>query len=174
MAPPVKPYSFATRDVTKELCDHQPPVIHETHGAKEVTPEKVLKRKSKKKRMEYRELTLKDGSVFRGMIMSGSIPKKKKEISGTGELKYAQDGTTYKGALVKGSPHGFGEKFWPSSYGKVYKGYWHKGMMHGRGELVLCEGEVYLGEFKNGFPNGRGIRKWKNGDLYEGDYVNGF
>ncbi len=99
---------------------------------------------------------------------------KRKQITGTGELKYSQDGTEYKGSLVKGQPHGFGEKLWPRSEGKVYKGYWHKGSMHGRGELTLCEGEVYLGEFKNGFPNGRGIRKWKNGDLYEGDYINGF
>lgn len=109
-------------------------------------------------------------------LYNGDGPMKKKELTGTGELTSSpMEGTVYKGSIVKGQPHGFGEKFWPQSAdGKVYKGYWQKGAMHGKGELTLCEGEIYLGEFKNGFPNGRGIRKWKNGDLYEGDYVNGF
>jgi hypothetical protein len=118
---------------------------------------------------------LKDGSVFKGMVRTVDVNlSKKKHITGTGEISYSSDGTVYKGALVKGQPHGFGEKYWPKADGKVYKGYWLKGSMHGRGELVLCDGEVYLGEFRNGFPNGRGIRRWKNGDLYEGDYSNGF
>ena len=113
------------------------------------------------------------------MIKTSCLPPlgsniKKKHISGTGEFTIADENTIYKGALTKGQPHGFGEKFWNDSDGKVYKGYWTKGSMNGRGELTLCDGEVYLGEFKNGFPNGRGIRKWKNGDLYEGEYINGF
>jgi hypothetical protein len=127
--------------------------------------------------MEYRDVLLKDGSTFKGMLKSNGLSGsslKKKQLTGTGELSSKVDGSIYKGSLVKGQPHGFGEKYWPQTDGKVYKGYWNKGTMHGRGELTLCEGEVYLGEFKNGFPNGRGIRKWKNGDLYEGDYVNGF
>lgn len=129
--------------------------------------------------MEYREVAFKDGCMFKGMIKTSCLPPlgsniKKKNITGTGEFTLVDENTVYKGALSKGLPHGFGEKFWPDSDGKVYKGYWVKGSMNGRGELILCEGEVYLGEFKNGFPNGRGIRKWKNGDLYEGDYVNGF
>ena len=117
---------------------------------------------------------MKDGSVFKGMVKIGIPIKKRKHINGTGEFTLSLDNTIYKGALLKGQPHGFGEKRWPSSEGKVYKGYWSKGSMQGKGELVLCEGEIYLGEFKGGFPNGRGIRKWKNGDLYEGEYQNGF
>ena len=129
--------------------------------------------------MEYREVAFKDGCIFKGMIKTSCLPTlgnniKKKNITGTGEFTFSDEGTVYKGALTKGLPHGFGEKFWPDSEGKVYKGYWTKGSMNGRGELILSEGEVYLGEFKNGFPNGRGIRKWKNGDLYEGEYMNGF
>jgi hypothetical protein len=63
--------------------------------------------------MEYKELTLKDGSSFKGMVRSGQPVTKRKHISGTGELVSVQDGTVYKGAIVKGQPQGFGEKYWP-------------------------------------------------------------
>ncbi len=74
--------------------------------------------------MEYKEITLKDGSVFKGMVRVNIPISKRKHISGTGEFTYATDGTIYKGALKKGQPHGFGEKYWPQQDGKVYKGYW--------------------------------------------------
>jgi hypothetical protein len=64
------------------------------------------KRHSRKKRMEYREVIFKDGSVFKGMIKSlagtGMTLNKKKLISGTGEFTFASDNTIYKGSLVKG------------------------------------------------------------------------
>lgn len=64
--------------------------------------------------MEYKEITLKDGSVFKGMVKINIAISKRKHINGTGEFTYAADGTVYKGALNKGQPHGFGEKYWPS------------------------------------------------------------
>jgi hypothetical protein len=38
--------------------------------------------------MEYKEITLKDGTVFKGMIKTGTAEglSKRKQISGTGEL----------------------------------------------------------------------------------------
>lgn len=38
--------------------------------------------------MEYKEITLKDGSVFKGMIAKGTVEQitKRKHLTGTGEL----------------------------------------------------------------------------------------
>jgi len=68
--------------------------------------------------MEYKEVSFKDGCLFKGMLKTLSLPPlganlKKKHITGTGEFTLSDEGTIYKGALVKGLPHGFGEKFWP-------------------------------------------------------------
>lgn len=53
--------------------------------------------------MEFKEIVLKDGSVFKGMVRTiVDVISKKKHITGTGEISYSVDGTVYKGALVKG------------------------------------------------------------------------
>lgn len=47
-------------------------------------------KRSKKTRMEYREINFKDGSSFKGMLKSGTlISQKKKYVTGTGEFTYA-------------------------------------------------------------------------------------
>ena len=43
------------------------------------------------------------------------------KVTGFGELTLP-DGSVFKGAFLKGMPHGFGEKHWPAGDGKVYKG----------------------------------------------------
>lgn len=93
------------------MANHSPnEVIAVTSGN---TPPKT--KKFKKKRLEYKEVTLKDGSTFKGMMKSGIAVTKRKHISGTGEFNCTLDNTVYKGALMKGQPHGFGEKFWPQA-----------------------------------------------------------
>lgn len=51
---------------------------------------------------------MRDGTTFKGMmkpvLTSGlfATASKRKQITGTGELKSTSDGTEYKGSLVKG------------------------------------------------------------------------
>jgi hypothetical protein len=83
----------------KQVYKERPPVSRKHH---------------KKQRMEYKEIAFKDGTIFKGMLKIGAlVANKKKYLTGTGELTSALDQTVYKGALVKGQPHGFGEKYWP-------------------------------------------------------------
>jgi hypothetical protein len=90
--------------------------LSNTTAIRNQTPGKSRgKRTGGKRRMEYKEITLKDGTVFKGMIKTGTAEglSKRKQISGTGELTSPIDQTVYKGTLSKGQAHGFGEKFWP-------------------------------------------------------------
>ena len=71
----------------------------------------------------FQEIEYKDGGVFKGQV---KMKKKQKQasvvrVTGFGELTMP-DGTVFKGAFLKGKPHGFGEKHWPATDGKVYKG----------------------------------------------------
>lgn len=68
-------------------------------------PHPVKKIHKKKKQLEYKEITFKDGSVFRGQTQG-------KRLNGTGQLIF-QDNSIFKGSFIKGKPGGFGEKYWP-------------------------------------------------------------
>jgi hypothetical protein len=78
------------------------------------------------------------GNEFLGEVVNGKI------FEGKGEIKYASDGSYYRGDFKGGLKHGRGEIVY--SNGDKFSGEWANDMKHGYGKMELVSsGMVYYG-----------------------------
>ena len=68
---------------------------------------------------------------------------------GYGVINY-KDGSTYKGQIYKGVPHGIGTFKSNGLDNLEYEGSWKDGDMHGDGKCTWSSGKYYSGEFRSG------------------------
>eukprot|EP00912_Choanoflagellata_sp_UC4_P000117 UC4_evm9s74 len=134
-------------------------------------------------------LTLKRGTVVRGMFENNTLSGPGGEIHfpgsnglkmmGTfsdgkleGDENFIQfpDGGKYKGAMKKGLRHGYGIFKWPD--GEIYDGEWYNDRLHGDGSYTWPDGRSYSGGFNCDQRHGEGVYISKNGDKFCGTYVN--
>ena len=93
------------------------------------------------------------------------------EKEGEGEMKYADDGTIYKGGFRKNFFNGHGNMKWAN--GTEYNGNFVDNYFEGEGVLFNDEGEKYEGNFEKNLFHGKGKYTYSNGDIYEGDFEYG-
>mmetsp|Transcript_17330 Transcript_17330/g.50672 ORF Transcript_17330/g.50672 Transcript_17330/m.50672 type:complete len:260 (+) Transcript_17330:113-892(+) len=93
---------------------------------------------------------------------------------GDGEETY-EDGSSYRGQLVEGRRHGYGQ--WTSP-GELYTGQWRNDHRDGQGRQTWQDDRaqrLYEGQFKAGCFDGHGRMEWTTPEglvVYEGQYVN--
>ncbi|MCF0114660.1 MAG: hypothetical protein HUJ56_04850, partial [Erysipelotrichaceae bacterium] len=89
-------------------------------------------------------------------------------VIGSGRILYS-DGSTYKGRLNGGKPHGQG-KFIGANGTAYYEGDFKDGKRsgYGTGTETSTDGNKYEGEFRNGLWHGKGTITYANGSMYEG------
>ena len=90
-------------------------------------------------------------------------------INGYGEKRFGEG--NYKGDLINGLPHGYGELTLDS--GVIRKGNWHAGKLHGYGESHRPDGSYYKGNYYQDRHHGHGEMKKKSGKRYEGNFYQG-
>lgn len=88
------------------------------------------------------------------------------EVSGSVVMKWA--GTTYKGTVQAGIPHGHGYFQFPTPYGE-YEGE-VLGSPHGKGEQLDTDRSYYTGEWAKGKRNGYGEAVFTTGGSYKGQW----
>ena len=111
----------------------------------------------------------------------------------TSEMLF-ENGSMYKGYLLKGQRHGPGVQVWPDD--ARYEGEWRNNRANGRGKFWHADGDVYEGEWLDDKTSGYGVYVnakggkiegyWKDdlqeghcvetlpdGSKYEGDFVKG-
>ena len=84
----------------------------------------------------FLELTLKDGSIYKGDWQDGY------KMHGKGRWTFP-DGRYYDGEWVKGVRCGYGIFVWPD--GENYEGEWRDNVRHGRGKHTSASGRVWDG-----------------------------
>ena len=82
------------------------------------------------------------------------------------------DGSSYKGQVVDGKPHGKGVQIHGDS--TRYEGEWRVGVASGKGSMYYNDGGFYEGVWKDDFHNGLGVSIFKDGTRYEGEHKDGF
>lgn len=107
------------------------------------------------------EVTLSDGSIYRGGVVYG-------KASGQGEIVY-KDGSSYKGGWQDACWHG--EGVYLALEDSIY-GYWVNGLLNGD---VYCKNKnyTYVGEVYNGLPDGIGRLLTSDGSYYNGSWADG-
>ncbi|CDW84586.1 2-isopropylmalate synthase [Stylonychia lemnae] len=138
---------------------------------------------------ERKSLIDEQGNSFYGEMINGIVK------DGKGEIRYANDGSHYRGDFKNNLREGRGEHVltngdkysgeWAGDmkhgYGKmefvstrtVYYGQWACGRMHGMGTMTGPNNYFYNGEWKQGQQFGKGIRKYEDKTTYEGYFENG-
>src|SRR3954470_15290151 len=122
----------------------------------------------------------------------GAVVARHDVAPGIVELRFF-DGSTYRGSLRDGVPHGHGE-FRSGSFrydgdfdggrmqglgiyewkqGDRYEGTFRDDAPDGRGRFTFADGATYDGEVKHGAMSGRGRYQSAGGDVYEGAFVRG-
>ncbi len=103
-------------------------------------------------------------------LTTAYINEKKKEdsLTGTGTKRWG-DGT-YTGAMIGGTPDGYGKIVYDD--GSSYDGYWKNGQYHGKGTRVWETGDSYTGDWVNYIRTGYGVYKWPGGGSYDGYWLN--
>ncbi|WP_187759658.1 MORN repeat-containing protein [Thiospirochaeta perfilievii] len=121
------------------------------------------------KRKEAAEVQYRDFKFFEELEA-----KKDEEItieSGQDIQELEFDNGIYKGEVVNGEMHGFGDFIFNT--GTRYQGSFKNNVMEGKGKLTYINGKVYEGTFANNMLEGPGACKWANGDFYAGEFKNG-
>ena len=104
-----------------------------------------------------------DGRKFQGRNILGELRE--------GSMTYA-DGSTYKGEIRAGVPHGSGRSCLPG--GSWYEGRFRSGKQHGRDAMHWADGAVYEGDLRNGKITGFGKEYRSDGSLcHEGLFRDG-
>ncbi len=86
---------------------------------------------------------------------------------------FLPDGSSYKGELEKGIPHGKGKA--KLADGSTYEGNWEDGFPEGKGKFVFGDdtkwkGDYFEGLSSKGKSNGPGVYYFANGSRYEGEF----
>jgi hypothetical protein len=86
------------------------------------------------------------------------------------ELSYS-DGSSYKGDIDNGVPHGKGLMTWAD--GSTYDGEWLDGVHHGFGKYTWADGTHYVGEWFEGRMHGPGELTYASGAVQRGEFLTG-
>ncbi|MBM3405502.1 MAG: hypothetical protein FJY10_11530, partial [Bacteroidetes bacterium] len=86
------------------------------------------------------------------------------------EQKTFPDSSFYKGHLLDGKRHGYGQ--WRTKAGSVYEGFWADDKKNGKGRMDYKDGSSYEGDWKDDKIEGYGTVTWANGRKYIGYLVN--
>jgi hypothetical protein len=86
------------------------------------------------------------------------------------ELNYS-DGSSYKGDINNGMPHGKGLMSWAD--GSTYDGEWLNGVQHGFGKYTWANGTHYVGEWFEGRMHGTGALTYDTGEVEQGTFLAG-
>jgi hypothetical protein len=86
------------------------------------------------------------------------------------ELNYS-DGSSYKGDIDNGVPHGKGLMTWVD--GSTYDGEWLDGVHHGFGKYTWADGTHYVGEWFEGRMHGPGELTYASGAVQRGEFLAG-
>ncbi len=119
----------------------------------------------KSKHIEFGELEIPDGRMFRGFHRNGRRSGQGLEIDADGQQFWSG---TYRGGSLNG------RAIWlhvtDGKTASYYAGCWKDGRRHGYGTVLYENGNRYVGEFRNGFPNGSGEFRWQGaGSHYIGE-----
>lgn len=99
--------------------------------------------------------------LYQRQLQSGSILRKRiQENSEIVDLKY-ESGSSYKGQVKDGLPHGYG--CWTGPSGEWYEGEYENGRRHGSGKNGWSNGDVYEGNWSNDQRHGYGKNTWPTG-----------